>query len=116
MHYIKNNDNCFLIFLHDSDEIKNRLSPKIEEFSKKYGVFRNKIIDLSNIFYSVDKTSKTDYEKLFFSLIELQDIFVNYLKNSSSENNFKKVRKKRKEIFNSGELVFGMKKHIQRHL
>lgn len=68
----------------------------------EFAVFRNKIIDLSNIFYSVDKTNKTnktDYEKLFFSLVELQDIFVNYLKNSSPENNFKKVRKKRKEIF-----------------
>jgi len=65
----------------------------------EFAVFRNKIIDLSNIFYSVDKTNKTDYEKLFFSLVELQDIFVNYLKDSSPENNFKKVRKKRKEIF-----------------
>ena len=70
-----------------------------QDYVKEFAVFRNKIIDLSNIFYSVDKTSKTDYEKLFFSLVELQDIFVNYLKNSSSENNFKKVRKKRKEIF-----------------
>ena len=32
-------------------------------------------------------------------MVELQDIFVNYLKNSSPENDFKKVRKKRKEIF-----------------
>ena len=47
MHYIKNNDNCFLIFLHDNDEIKNRLSPKIEEFSKNYGIFRNKIMSFS---------------------------------------------------------------------
>ena len=33
---------------------------------KEFAIFRNKIIDLSNIFYSVDKTKKTDYEKLFF--------------------------------------------------
>ena len=72
-----------------------RRQESIIEFTK----FRNKIIDLSNIFYSVDKTNKTDYEKLFFSLFELQDVFVNYLKNSNSENNFKAVRKKRKEIF-----------------
>ena len=66
---------------------------------REFAVFRNKIIDLSNIFFSVDKTKKTDYEKLFFSLVELQDIFVNYLRDSTSENTFLKVRKKRKEIF-----------------
>ena len=66
---------------------------------KEFAIFRNKIIDLSNIFYSVDKTKKTDYEKLFFSLVELQDIFVSYLKKSTSDNNYNKVREKRKEIF-----------------
>ena len=66
---------------------------------KEFAIFRNKVIDLSNIFYSVDKTKKTDYEKLFFSLVELQDIFVSYLKKSNSDNNYNKVREKRKEIF-----------------
>jgi len=66
---------------------------------KEFAIFRNKIIDLSNIFYSVDKTKKTDYEKLFFSLVELQDIFVSYLKKSTSDNKYKMVREKRKEIF-----------------
>ena len=66
---------------------------------KEFAIFRNKIIDLSNIFYSVDKTKKTDYEKLFFSLVELQDIFVSYLKKSTSDNKYNKVREKRKEIF-----------------
>ena len=66
---------------------------------KEFAVFRNKVIDLSNIFYSVDKTKKTDYEKLFFSLVELQDIFVSYLKKSTSDNKYNKVREKRKEIF-----------------
>ena len=66
---------------------------------KEFAIFRNKVIDLSNIFYSVDKTKKTDYEKLFFSLVELQDIFVSYLKKSTSDNKYNKVREKRKEIF-----------------
>jgi len=66
---------------------------------KEFAIFRNKIIDLSNIFYSVDKTKKTDYEKLFFSLVELQDIFVSYLKKSTSDNKYNKVREKRREIF-----------------
>lgn len=66
---------------------------------KEFAIFRNKIIDLSNIFYSVDKTKKTDYEKLFFSLVELQNIFVSYLKKSTSDNKYKMVREKRKEIF-----------------
>jgi len=66
---------------------------------KEFAIFRNKIIDLSNIFYSVDKTKKADYEKLFFSLVELQDTFVSYLKKSTSDNKYNKVREKRKEIF-----------------
>lgn len=36
---------------------------------------------------------------MFFSLVELQDIFVSYLKKSNSDNNYNKVREKRKEIF-----------------
>lgn len=72
-----------------------RRQDSINEFS----VFRNKIIDLSNIFYSVNDTKKRDYEELFSSLLELQKLFVSYLKNSSEENNYKNIRKKRKEIF-----------------
>ena len=55
-----------------------RRQDSINEFS----VFRNKIIDLSNIFYSVNDTKKRDYEELFSSLLELQKLFVSYLKNS----------------------------------
>lgn len=66
---------------------------------KEFAIFRNKIIDLSNIFFAVDKTKKADYEKLFSSLVELQDIFVSYLKKSTPDNKFNKVREKRKEIF-----------------
>jgi hypothetical protein len=47
MDYIINNDNCFLIFLHDNDEIKNSLSSKIDEFAKKYRIFRKKIMSFS---------------------------------------------------------------------
>lgn len=66
---------------------------------KEFAIFRNKIIDLSNIFFAVDKTKKADYEKLFSSLVELQDIFVSYLKKSTPDNKFNKVREKRKQIF-----------------
>ena len=72
-----------------------RRQDSINEFS----IFRNKIIDLSNIFYSVNNTKKRDYEELFSSLLELQKLFVSYLKNSSEENSYKNIRKKRKEIF-----------------
>lgn len=66
---------------------------------KEFAIFRNKIIDLSNIFFAVDKTKKADYEKLFSSLVELQDIFVSYLKKSTPDNKFNKVREKENKYF-----------------
>ena len=47
MDFIMNNDNCFLIFLHEDDEIKNKLSIKIDEFAIKYRIFRHKIMSFS---------------------------------------------------------------------
>lgn len=72
-----------------------RRQDSIQEFS----IFRNKIIDLSNIFYSVNETKKEDYKKLFSSLLVLQNLFIDYLKNPLSENDYKDVRLKRKEVF-----------------
>ena len=66
---------------------------------KEFAIFRNKIIDLSNIFYAVNESTKTHYDKLFYSLLDLQDVFVDYLKAYSSENSYDEVRKKRREIF-----------------
>lgn len=66
---------------------------------KEFAIFRNKIIDLTNIFYAVDKTKKNDYDLLFLSLLEFQNNFVVYLKKSTSENDYNKIRKKRKDIF-----------------
>lgn len=47
MDFIMNNNNCYLVFLHETDEIKQLLSNKIDEFAKKYRIFRNKIMSFT---------------------------------------------------------------------
>jgi len=63
-----------------------------------YLEFRNKIIDLTNIFYAVENVKQKDYKKLFNLLQEVQLLLNTYLIESNSENSFDKIREKRKEV------------------
>ncbi|MGB1448613.1 MAG: hypothetical protein ACPG8F_02130 [Flavobacteriaceae bacterium] len=63
-----------------------------------FAEFRNKIIDLTNIFYAVDKIKKEDYNALFSSLMDAQNILIDYLKNPKTTKEFNALREKRKEI------------------
>ena len=63
-----------------------------------YSEFRNKIIDLTNIFYAVDELDKKDYISLFIKLIGVQTDLNNYLTNTSLDNDFGMIREKRKEV------------------
>ena len=63
-----------------------------------FSEFRNKIIDLTNIFYAVDEVNKKDYVSLFNKLVGVQTDLNNYLINPSSDNDFGVIRDKRKEV------------------
>ena len=63
-----------------------------------FSEFRNKIIDLTNIFYAVDEVNKKDYVSLLNILLEVQMDLNNYLINTSSDNDFDVIRKKRKKV------------------
>lgn len=63
-----------------------------------FSEFRNKIIDLTNIFYAVDDISKKDYVDLFNKLVLVQKELNYYLTNPSSEDDFDVIREKRKEV------------------
>ena len=63
-----------------------------------YLEFRNKIIDLTNIFYAVENIKSKDYKRLFNLLQEVQLMLNTYLIESNSENSFDKIREKRKEV------------------
>lgn len=63
-----------------------------------FSEFRNKIIDLTNIFYAVDDVKKHDYIYLFDKLITVQKELNAYLIDSSSESDFGIIREKRKEV------------------
>ena len=63
-----------------------------------YLEFRNKIIDLTNIFYAVENVKQRDYKQLFNLLQEVQLMLNTYLIESNSENSFDKIREKRKEV------------------
>ncbi len=52
--YIMNNNNCYLIFLHETDEIKQNLSAKIDLFAQKYRIFRNKIMSFTYSEFTYD--------------------------------------------------------------
>jgi len=54
--YIMNNSNCYLIFLHETDEIKQNLSAKIDLFAQKYRIFRNKIMSFTYSEFTYDLT------------------------------------------------------------
>ena len=51
-----------------------------------YLEFRNKIIDLTNIFYAVDNVKEKDYNQLFDLLQEVQLMLNTYLIEKNSEN------------------------------
>jgi len=63
-----------------------------------FSEFRNKIIDLTNIFYAVDEVNKKDYVSLLNKLVGVQTDLNNYLINTSSDNDFGVIREKRKEV------------------
>ena len=60
--------------------------------------FRNKSIDLTNIFYAVDKIDEKDYKILFNKLISIQSSLVNYLENDSTMTDFEQIRQERKDV------------------
>ena len=63
---------------------------------RNFTEFRNKMIDLSNIFFAVDKIDKKIYKSLFNELTTAQSILINYLKTNSS--NYDQLREKRKDV------------------
>lgn len=63
-----------------------------------YLEFRNKIIDLTNIFYAVESVKDKNYNELFDSLHEVQKLLIQYLTQEDSEKIFDSIREKRKEV------------------
>jgi predicted membrane chloride channel (bestrophin family) len=63
-----------------------------------YLEFRNKIIDLTNIFYAVESVKDKNYNELFNSLQEVQNLLIQYLTHDDSEKTFDVIREKRKEV------------------
>ena len=63
-----------------------------------YLEFRNKIIDLTNIFYAVESVKDKDYNELFDSLQEVQKFLIQYLTQDDSEKTFDSIREKRKDV------------------
>jgi predicted membrane chloride channel (bestrophin family) len=63
-----------------------------------YLEFRNKIIDLTNIFFAVDSVKDKDYNELFDSLQEVQKFLIQYLTQDDSEKTFDSIREKRKDV------------------
>ena len=71
---------------------------KRQEALFTFNVFRNKVIELSNIYYSDEGTSKKQYNSLFHSLIQVQSLVITHLINDSKEAIIE-IRKARKNIF-----------------
>jgi predicted membrane chloride channel (bestrophin family) len=72
-----------------------------------YTGFRNKIIDLTNLIYSVDTIKEDEYNTLFKKLLELQNDLNNILLNPIYDKvASKKYRDQRKNIFS---LIIGVK-------
>ena len=63
-----------------------------------YLEFRNKIIDLTNIFYAVENVKVKNYNELFNSLQEVQELLIQYLTQDESEKTFDAIREKRKKV------------------
>lgn len=69
-----------------------------QESIETFAEFRNKIIDISNIFYAVNGVQKEDYNKIYNELIEAQKLLVEYIKSSDGNTKFNDLRNKRKDI------------------
>lgn len=63
-----------------------------------FAEFRNKIVDISNIFFAVENIQKEEYKILYTRLIEAQNILVDYLKQPNTTIEYNKLREKRKDI------------------
>ena len=71
---------------------------KRQDALSEFNCFRNKLIELSNLFHAVDGINKKDYSSFFKTLLGLQDNLISVLSNNES-NNMDTIRSKRKEIF-----------------
>ncbi len=60
--------------------------------------FRNKIIDLTNVFYAVENITMKDYLKLFDSLKKVQSLLIDYIIKENNEEVFDQIRSKRKDV------------------
>ena len=71
---------------------------KRQDALSEFNSFRNKLIELSNLFHAVDGINKKDYSSFFKTLLGLQDNLIKVLSDNKS-NNMDAIRSKRKEIF-----------------
>ncbi|OUW76873.1 MAG: hypothetical protein CBD72_02705 [Flavobacteriaceae bacterium TMED212] len=71
---------------------------KRQDALSEFNSFRNKLIELSNLFHAVDGINKKNYSSFFKTLLSLQDNLISVLTDNSS-NNMDHIRSKRKEIF-----------------
>ena len=79
-----------------------------QESIETFAEFRNKIIDISNIFYAVNGVQKEDYSKIYNELIEAQNLLVEYIKSPDGNTKFNDLRNKRKAIL----LLIDSYKHL----
>ena len=71
---------------------------KRQDALSEFNSFRNKLIELSNLFHAVDGINKKDYSSFFKTLLGLQVNLIKVLSDNKS-NNMDAIRSKRKEIF-----------------
>ena len=69
-----------------------------QESITTFAEFRNKIIDISNLFFAVNGVKKKDYDKLYNELLAAQSLLVEYIKSPNENGKFDLLRKKRKTI------------------
>ena len=79
-----------------------------QESIETFAEFRNKIIDISNIFYAVNGVDKEDYNTLYAELLCAQKLLVSYIKSTDKNQNFELLRQKRKSIL----LLLNSYKHL----
>ena len=63
-----------------------------------FNILRNKMIELSNIYFSVEGTTKGDYQKLFSALSNIQSLVIKHLIQDTRDG-ISEIRKSRKDIF-----------------
>ena len=69
-----------------------------QESITTFAEFRNKIIDISNLFFAVNGVRMDDYDKLYNELLAAQSLLVEYIKSPNENGKFDLLRKKRKTI------------------